>query len=510
LEVPEKELKTYVIDRKTFEVVRSFDGWLRDYWADLDMVLTESEHEVYFVDGVETTTRPEGLRISVQDRDFTERTVLTLWNRSTSEKIRQVTTDRRFSGGDDSPLRMVQRKALLWNAQARTTDVVDLVTGKPLDTLPGYVRFISEDESVLMVQEGDNISLHCAKTLAHYRTVPGRTLRLSTDQSRFIAGPDRLGGARVYELKTGKEIGGDSFPAGDDYTLNQDGTKLLVRHKFPAEVRLWDVDTGKRLWSAPFGGKDSDGYTFWFSEDGKIIMGDCNLTLPIQPKDYPRTYVWNAQTGKEIAIFEFVGKDRYFGKANRMFASLTVDGDYKHVLCDATTGETITKDLAGSFAAVSQDEKRFLTIDKNTLRLWNTETGTLLHMIESERIDQYRTNIVFDANPALIRATLPNTQMDSRFLSQEALFDIETGKIVKQEDILPTHTRHGDIVWKSGETDAVFWNLEDGQPFFTIRLLSPNGRHFGANIIGPIHFTPDSSALIYSTNMRPWRQRVIF
>ena len=445
-------------------------------------------------------------------RDSTEFTTVTLWNRSTGEKIRQVTTDWCFFGGDDSPLRIVQRKALLWNAETQTTEVVDLVTGKPLGTLPGYVRFVSADESVFMVQEGDNISLHNAETLAHYRTVPGRTLRLSADQSRFIAGPDRLGGVMVYELKTGKEIGDDSFPAGDDVTLNQDGTRLLVRRKGPADIVLWNVDTGERLWTATFGGKERDGYTFRFSEDGKIITGNCNLTLPIQPKDYPRTYVWNAQTGKEIALCRYFSTDRYFGKVNRMFALFPVgELNAKDVLCDAATGEVIAEGFVrdASFAAVTQDEKRFLTIDKNTLRLWDTETGTLLHTIESEGIAQYRSNIAFDANSALIRATLWNMQMDSRFLSREAWLDIETGKIDKQEDILPTHTRHANIVWKSSEANAVFWNLEDGQPFFTIRLLSPNGRLFGANIIGPILFTPDGNELIYSTEMRPWRQRVM-
>ena len=233
------------------------------------------------------------------------------------------------------------------------------------------------------------------------------------------------------------------------------------------------------------------------------------MRLPIQPEDFPRTYVWNVQTGEAIAMFRFLFMDQYFSKVNRMFASVPVERSFKDVLCDATTGEVIAEDFTGSFIAVSKDEQRFLTSGRNTLHLWDSETGKLLRTIEKHDRLPNAVNRTFDSDTMQIRATTLDGRMDSRFLSQEMLFDLDTNEIVERRDILPSHTRFGDIVWKAGENSVVFWNLEDGQAFFMIRLSQPV-RRFGSDIIGPIHFTPDGNELIYSTKMRPFMQRVVF
>ena len=516
LELPESKLKTYIIDMETFEVVRSFDASLREYWRDLDIVLTESEERIYLVNGKESDTPPEPKPSAyVQDRDFVERTTVTLWNRLTGEKIREVTCDRAFSGGDESPLRIVRRKALLWNAKTRTTGVVDLVSGESLVTLPGYVQYVSADQAFLILQESGDISIRDGETLQPYCTVPGRTVRLSDDHSRFITWDDNRGDsggdASVYELKTGRKI--NTFPAGKAAKLNQDATRLLVRHSSPSEIVLWDVDAGQKLWSVPFGGEVGSDYTFRFSEDGRIVTGSCNMRLPNQPKDFPRTYVWNAQTGKEIGVFEFFFMDHYLGQTNRMVGSINLGRPFqsKEVLCNAETGEQIAERFIGRFVASSADEQRFLTHRENTLYLWECETGKLLHKLEDEIFVPYKANITFDSNPALIKATTPVERLDSPFVSQVVLLDMESGEVVESFDVLPDgYRRFDDIVWKYDNNNAVFWNLEDGKAFFTIRLLPSEGNRWAPNIIGRIHFAPDGKELIYSTNMRPWRQRVMF
>ena len=131
--------------------------------------------------------------------------------------------------------------------------MIDLVTGESLDTLPGYVQFVSEDESFLMVQEGNNTSIRDAKTFKPYCTVPGNSIRLSADRSRFTVGPDSLGGVVVYDLKTGKRVCDDSFPDGIAVTLNENGTKLLVRNR-QSGIELWDVDSGKKNGRYPSAG----------------------------------------------------------------------------------------------------------------------------------------------------------------------------------------------------------------------------------------------------------------
>ena len=93
LELPAGSKKTHVIDTKTFQIIHAFDGRLRDYWPDLDIVLTETEHYV--------------------DRKYSAD--ITLWNRATGEKIRTVTGDYASSPSPDkirSPFLILGRKAL--------------------------------------------------------------------------------------------------------------------------------------------------------------------------------------------------------------------------------------------------------------------------------------------------------------------------------------------------------------------------------------------------------------
>ncbi|MCL2624107.1 MAG: hypothetical protein FWD31_10625 [Planctomycetaceae bacterium] len=559
LELPENEryLETYIIDTKTFEVVRTFDGYLREYWPDLDMVLTE------------------------QGYDQANRNV-TLWNYSTGEKIRDVRCDWVSTGMDMSPLKIVHRKAILWNAKTQTSQVVDLLTGESPGELPGFVRWISYDNSFLVLQGKNEVSILDPETLKPNFTVPEKWLQQSQDKSRFVAGADLLGEITIYELKTGKKI--NAIPRGDDYSLNRDATKMLVRNHHPSEVELWDVDTGQKLWTAPFGGKANDLYSFHFSDDGRIITGSCKPRLPMFPPDWPRTYVWNAQSGEEIAMFRdfFDTQGHYLSKAKRMFASISLeDKKSKYVLCDAETGEVIientngyfaavskdelrlwtvegstlslwdtetgkllrTMDIIGAFAKMTEDEQRILTYDKNAMYLWDTETGELIFTIQEENINPYKlSSYAFQIDSTGITATL-RKRLDSPFMSQEVLFDINTGEIVARKDILPTNTRFGDIVWNVNDrNNVIFWNMAggiqtktpgnaggiqaktpgntggiqtktpsntDGKAIFMIRL--PNKDGIGdLTSIGPIHFTPDGSRLIFSPAIRPWMTRVMF
>jgi hypothetical protein len=181
----------------------------------------------------------------------------------------------------------------------------------------------------------------------------------------------------------------------------------------------------------------------------------------------------------------------------------------KYALCDATTGEILSGEIAGSFTAISNDEKCFMTSEKETISLWETETGKLIRTIQNDSIIPYKSNLTFDSDTPAIKATTPVVRMDSYFVSEEVLLDRETGKVTGRKDILPTETRFGNIVWKTDARHAVFWNLDDGRAIFTIRLL-PLVDYRSSNIIGAIRFTSDGNALIYSTKMRPFRQRVMF
>lgn len=498
LELP-GELKTYVIDKKTGKVVRSFDGFLRDYWPDLDIILTEVEHP------------SQSMVIGIGN----DAAVLTLWNRSTGKKIREVgSAGNRSFDSDDSIIRIIERKAFLWNNREKTTEVVDLTTGKSLGTLPGFVKHIVD--SVFIVQGADNLISICdAESLEVLHTMPGVKIQLSDDHSRFATWvgstwmsrtePSGMADVTIYELKTGRKI--HTFPEmmdvkknwDWDIKFNHDGTKLLMRTAAePAEVVLWDVDAGQKIWSIPFGGKERSLYAFHFPEDGKIITGMCEPQLPHFPDDWPRFYVWNAQTGEEILSLRSAYVE-YFSETNRL-----LDRDKKEaVLYDTETGKRVA-DVVGYFTTISEDGKRFLTSEKTTLHLRDAETGELLRQFRDDGVfsdyNVYRRN--YELGATRLKVTIPNNEIDSHFAAYVFLFDTESGEVISREEILPDgENRHGQTVWKDGRQNIVFWNAETGQPIFTIRL-KPSWY-----ISGPAHFTPDGEHLIYSTKQRPHYER---
>ncbi len=504
LEIPADVLKTHVIDMKTFEIARSFDGYFRDYWPDLDIVLTESVYEIYYVDSGETRERPKrDSMVWCQGRDYDYRTDLTLWNRTTGEKIRTVTGDNVYSPSWDdikTELLIIDRKAMLFSKKTETTTVVDLVTGESVGTIPGWVSTARGERRFLVVfeREDKNISIYDPQTLKPLCTVPTGTMEWCDDHSRFVVLGKGVGtNVVVYDLKTGKKI--NVFHGGFDAELNRDGTRLLIRRAMATdtdELSLWNVDTGEKLWEIPFGGKGD--YTFCFSDDGRIVTGDCDLVLPCGSDDYPRTYVWNARTGKELAMPSYFSMKEYFGKVNRMIGS-------GPSLLNATTGEWITEIRGWRVTAVSEGEKRFVTSRDKTLFVWDTETGKPLGEIKTEAYISHLDTVAFDADAALLRVTRPNERVDSRFAFWTDVYEIATGKVVRCEETLPgDDSQFKNIVWKFDGRNTAFWNTDTEQAFFVIRLVPPERGEYGRNIVAPIRFTPDGAAMMFSNQVLPY------
>ena len=136
-----------------------------------------------------------------------------------------------------------------------------------------------------------------------------------------------------------------------------------------------------------------------------------------------------------------------------------------------------------------------MTEDDDILYLWDTETGKPMGKIPTESEIAWNTPVEFDSDAARVRVTERTEGIDTRFASRTAVYDIASGKVVRREETPPADTRFRDIVWKTDERNAVFWNLDDDKPFFTIRLRPPAV----PNVIGPIYFTQDGDAVICST-----------
>ena len=506
LDFPEGDLKTYLIDPATGDVIRNFEGSLKNYRPDLGILLTEAQRTIYNINGKETDTLPE--KYAGKNPASRRETVLTVWKLGTGEKIGEMKSNGDI---DDSHSHVANDKVLLYNRQTRKTDVMDAKTGQMLEPLPGHVAYFRTSDAKttqLILRTGTGkLSLYDPETLRQVLVFSGTDFELSDDDSRIATWSNSLQDVTVYEWDTGQKI--NSFPTGDEITLNNDGTMLLVRNRSAKEIVLWDVDTGQQLWTAPLGGKSKDYYTFQFSEDRKIVAGNCGLSLPISSDDYPQTFVWNAWNGKQIAVFEFFSMKNYIPETNRIFGNVKLGRFQSNdALCNATTGEIIAEKFTGSFVEASRDGKIFLTSDEGTLFLWDSETGSLIRSLRNENIVPYVSNVTFDSNPAWIRTTTHISRLDSCFVAQQTLIDIETGGVVHHRNILPWN-RENDIVWKTDDENAVFWNLETGEAFLHIQIMMSAESPFAPNRIGSIHFTPNGQ-LIYSTDIAPWHARAIF
>ena len=505
LELPEDEVKTYVIDMKTYKVVRTFAAF-RDYWSDLDIVLTESTRLVPVPVVKEANDEAKEAVLALPPpRSPIVYSDITLWNRLTGEKIRTVTIE-----GCLSLQNIIHRKVVFPSRTTyQTTDVIDLVTGKPLDTLPGDIRRAWNEESFLVLQGKNDVSFLDAKTLEPFCTAPGYWDQSAGIKQRFVTSHE---GGTVYEFKTGKKI--NTLPKvvvlrGEERVFNPDCTKVLYRTS-PSEIGIWDVDTGEKNWSAPFMGKDGNTYYFRFSADGQFVIGQSILMLPPSSYQDMRTYVWSVQTGKELTNLDSFPTG--LGKVNRLLGVLRSDDrqSKKYALCELSTGKVIADTITGQFAASSKDEKLFLTIESKKLSLWESETGQLIRTFSEPNMGE-GTRVTFDSDKSRITATRKYCQIQSRFASYVVSFDSDTGEIIEFEDTLPTDTRCGNITWKvnTDKRHVVFWNVEDGQAIFRISLLpSQQDQNERNNLIqtdysiDQIHLTPDGNELIFSIRKR--------
>ena len=504
--VPEKDLKTYLIDATTYKVARLFEGVFRDYWEDLDLILTETEKTVYFKNGKEYDTPQKEDNIFLDGIDSAERVTLALWNRKTGEKVRFVDGERAFHGGDDSSIRLIGRHALLWKWQSKSTEVHDLETGKTIQVLPGSVRYHSTEPPIVFVSHGGgNIEGWDTQLWQRRFTMPGGNFRLNDQHTKAVIWNNEFDWGRsdfdtiVYDLVAGKQIRTFSLSARQAI-LNENDNRVFVQNSYGTQISLWDVATGENLWTVPFDGKSK--YDFKFSKDGTKIHGECRLMLPVpNGSEFPRSYFWDVKTGREIMkqdcsnIINIDGTDRF-----------VADPKYRYSLYSSETGELLYE-MEGRFIAAFPDGSHFLTADEKSFYLRKSSTGELVRKIDHDR--QFDDGVSFDAESGLIRAAFKYKGIDALFDHHVTFWDVRTGEMVREFDQPADEQSRGDIVWKTDDTHAVFWNVKTKKPFFHIRLKDVRDE-WGTNVIGPIRFVSGNKEIIYSTKLRPWIQRVMF
>ncbi|KAG1881918.1 WD40-repeat-containing domain protein [Suillus tomentosus] len=229
----------------------------------------------------------------------------------------------------------------------------------------------------------------CQKIEGHTRLVCG-AIHLPGGERIMTCSPD--GSLRVWNLKSGKQIG-DDWRDGETrvwtIALSPDGKKV-VSGSDDDRVRLWDIDTGEVIgrwightsgvrsvcWSRDgqrvLSGSDDGTARQWDVENGETIL------TPIKAAGhYLRAVVYSP----DMTLFATAGSERPMNYMN------TEDNKSAIRIWNAKTGELVAT-LEGHTDWVrclvwTQDGKTLISgSDDNSIRTWNTSTWKQIALLE--------------------------------------------------------------------------------------------------------------------------------
>jgi hypothetical protein len=213
----------------------------------------------------------------------------------------------------------------------------------------------------------------------------------------YLAGGQRMmtcsidGSLRLWNLKSGKQIGEDWLPVSEDnwertIALSPDGTKLVSAGSEDGGVRLWDINTGKLI--AKWTGHTESVHSVCWSRDGhRVVSGSRDGTARewdvknghtiLGPIETGHKYVFAVVYSPDMTMFATAGFKEstphpikiWDAKSRELVATLNGHTDSVWCLAWSLDGETL---ISGSADC--------------SIRTWNTKTWKQLAVLD-EQID---------------------------------------------------------------------------------------------------------------------------
>ncbi len=210
-----------------------------------------------------------------------------------------------------------------------------------------------------------------------------KDLDVSADGERLVVGCDN-GHVKVYDLATGMLLR-DLFGSGTvtDVEFDLRGERLLAAYY--DRTRIWNARSFELEQSLK--GQRLGMLRACFSPDGRwVATGSCGSGAePDQPTE---ARVWNASTGEQVALVEdlaFRVLPSFSPESTRLLAS---SGNVPELFVLELGGKRAPRKLKAhskgiAYSAWSPDGKTVLSVSSDlTGRLWNAESGKVLHVLE--------------------------------------------------------------------------------------------------------------------------------
>ena len=267
-----------------------------------------------------------------------------------------------------------------WNAE---TGALARLLAKEADVLGGLhtAAYSPDGELIAAVNHAKEIVLWSAKTGKVARTIQGHHRFIDcaaySPDGAVIAGALYESGVKLWSAETGaflRQIP-DSRGVTNFVSFSPDGTTIAALRS--GKLFIYDIETGEELRSL---GKDSN--PIWsaaYSPGGQYIAAGSRKNT---------VQIWNAQTGALLDTLRGHGnpvRRAAYSPDGKTIAGVSESGEIR--IWSAQTGAPLrifSKDMPRvTAAAYSPDGKTIATCSKGTIQLWDVKTGALQKTFES-------------------------------------------------------------------------------------------------------------------------------
>jgi WD40 repeat protein/serine/threonine protein kinase len=306
---------------------------------------------------------------------------------------------------------------------------------------------------------------------------------------------------KIWDIQTGKELKtlkDDSLGIGH-LAFRPDGKQMAATSMVSGpkdrldNVKVWDLETDKELMS--FEGGPAL-FTLAFSADSKLLAGAGMFREPGKEGATAKVKVkvWDAQTGKELHVFEGASSAIFSPDGKRLagagfFGESGKGRTGKVKVWDAQTGKELFA-VEGSGPIFSADGKRLATVPgwggPLSVKVWDAQTGQEIRSF-NVRSEVGRSAFSPDGKRLAIASRLVIAN------GEVTVWDVETGR----ELILKEYTSRmlavafspdGKRLVTASSKSIKVWDAQTGQELLTFRAHN--------EVYRSVAFTPDGHRLV--------------